>query len=350
MITAVAVVLLMAVVAYAVFGGADFRSRVLGPDRRRPRARRPPARSSNTRSDPCGSQPRLVDLHLRDPVDVVLEGIRLDHADAVRSADDRGLGHRPARSELRLPQGGRHDAEPSHSRRGVRPFLGARALLHGSDRGRDRVGTSAGRRRAGDPVDSWINPTSVVGGVLAVAAVAYLSAVYLVWDARRLDQVTWPSTSAARAVVSAVVVAVIAVAGAFVLRADAAYLFDGLTTRARPVLILSTACGARSPAARSRRRPWRRALALAAIAAAVISWGVAQTPHPAGEPHLLRGRSPFRHVDRGAGRGGAGGRGRAPGFRPALRPRSARSPARGGSRGRGRSPGRKRAGSTRSAN
>src|SRR5215207_95056 len=39
--------------------------------------------------------------------------------------------------------------------------------------------------QAGDPVDSWINPTSVLGGVLAVAAVAYLAAVYLVWDARR---------------------------------------------------------------------------------------------------------------------------------------------------------------------
>src|SRR5829696_5789178 len=38
--------------------------------------------------------------------------------------------------------------------------------------------------QAGDPVDSWINPTSVVTGLLAVAAVAYLAAVYLVWEAR----------------------------------------------------------------------------------------------------------------------------------------------------------------------
>ena len=41
--------------------------------------------------------------------------------------------------------------------------------------------------QAGDPVTSWINPSSIHGGVLAVAAVAYLAAVYLVWDARRLD-------------------------------------------------------------------------------------------------------------------------------------------------------------------
>src|SRR3954454_17432017 len=50
-------------------------------------------------------------------------------------------------------------------------------------------GVASGRVPAGgqpgDPVRSWINPTSVLGGVLAVTAVAYLAAVYLVWDSRR---------------------------------------------------------------------------------------------------------------------------------------------------------------------
>ena len=40
--------------------------------------------------------------------------------------------------------------------------------------------------KAGDPWHSWINPTSILGGVLAVVVVAYLAAVYLVWDADRL--------------------------------------------------------------------------------------------------------------------------------------------------------------------
>src|SRR3954470_4714746 len=44
--------------------------------------------------------------------------------------------------------------------------------------------------KAGDPVDSWLNPTSLVTGVLAIAAAAYLSAVYLVWDARKADETT----------------------------------------------------------------------------------------------------------------------------------------------------------------
>ena len=45
-------------------------------------------------------------------------------------------------------------------------------------------------------MDSWINPTSVVGGVLAVATAAYLSAVYLVQDARRLNETLISSTVA----------------------------------------------------------------------------------------------------------------------------------------------------------
>src|SRR6476619_4866565 len=40
--------------------------------------------------------------------------------------------------------------------------------------------------QAGDPWSSWVNPTSVVGGCLAVCVTAFLAATYLVWDARRL--------------------------------------------------------------------------------------------------------------------------------------------------------------------
>jgi len=89
--------------------------------------------------------------------------------------------------------------------------------------------------QAGDPVDSWINPTSVVGGVLAVATAAYLSAVYIVWDTRRLGQPDMAEYFRRRAIASAVAVAVIAAVGALVLRADADYLFAGLTSRTVPV-------------------------------------------------------------------------------------------------------------------
>jgi cytochrome bd ubiquinol oxidase subunit II len=134
--------------------------------------------------------------------------------------------------------------------------------------------------KAGDPVDSWVNPTSVLGGVLAVAAVAYLAAVYLVWDARRLGDTDMAEYFRRRAVVAAVAVAVIVVAGIFMLRADARYLFDGLTSRALPLVILSAICGIGAllllvrDAARG-----ARVLAVVAVASVVVSWGVAQWPY-----------------------------------------------------------------------
>jgi cytochrome d ubiquinol oxidase subunit II len=134
--------------------------------------------------------------------------------------------------------------------------------------------------QAGDPVDSWVNPTSIVGGVLAVVAAAYLSAVYLVRDARRLDQTDMVEYFRRRAIASAVVVAVVSAVGAFVLRADALYLFDGLTSRALPTMILSGACGAAAVLLLIRGTiRGTRALALIAVAAAVVSWGVAQSPY-----------------------------------------------------------------------
>src|SRR4051794_14779464 len=39
---------------------------------------------------------------------------------------------------------------------------------------------------AGDPWSSWVNPTGLLGGVLAVVVAAYLASVYLIADADRL--------------------------------------------------------------------------------------------------------------------------------------------------------------------
>ena len=108
--------------------------------------------------------------------------------------------------------------------------------------------------RAGDPWTSWVNPTSVLGGVLAVVAVAYLAAVYLVWDARRLSDQTMVEYFRRRAIGAAVIAGAVAVIGVFVLRSDAEYLFDELTTKALPLLILSALCGIASLACSYARR------------------------------------------------------------------------------------------------
>jgi cytochrome d ubiquinol oxidase subunit II len=133
---------------------------------------------------------------------------------------------------------------------------------------------------AGDPVNSWINPTSVLGGLLAVIVCAYLAAVYLVWDARRLGDAEMAEYFRRRAIVAAILAGVAAVVGIFVLRADARYVFDGLTSRALPFVILSTLCGIVSLVLLVREATrGARLLAIVAVATVVISWGVAQWPY-----------------------------------------------------------------------
>ena len=134
--------------------------------------------------------------------------------------------------------------------------------------------------KAGDPVDSWLNPTSVVIGLLSVAAAAYLSAVYLVWDARRAEDRVLVQYFRRRAVAAAVVTGVLSVIGLVVMHSRAPHVFDGLTSRALPIVVLSAVCGvgALLGLVRGAARG-ARVLAALAVAGLVVSWGVAQWPY-----------------------------------------------------------------------
>jgi cytochrome d ubiquinol oxidase subunit II len=131
--------------------------------------------------------------------------------------------------------------------------------------------------KAGDPWDSWVNPTSILGGVLAVCMTAYLAAFFLVWDARRLSDETMVTYFRRRATAAAVAAGMVAAAGIFVLSNDADYLFDGLTSRALPLVVLSALCGVAALVlvARSTATGARLA-AVIAVASLVVAWGVAQ--------------------------------------------------------------------------
>jgi cytochrome d ubiquinol oxidase subunit II len=134
--------------------------------------------------------------------------------------------------------------------------------------------------KAGDWLTSWVNPTSILGGVMAVTVCAYLAAFYLVSDARRLDEPDMHAYFRRRAFVTAIVAGVVAFVGIFVLHADATYLFHGLTSRALPLVIISALCGLGSLWALSRDDPhFARPLAMGAVAAVVVGWGVAQWPY-----------------------------------------------------------------------
>jgi len=132
----------------------------------------------------------------------------------------------------------------------------------------------------GDPLTSWLNATSLLIGALFVATSAYLAAVFLVSDARRAGNTDLERYFTARALGAAVVAGVLAAAGIVELRADARYVYDGLTGDALPLVIVSALCGAAVLVLLRRgARRGARALAVGAVTAVVWGWGVAQHPY-----------------------------------------------------------------------
>jgi cytochrome d ubiquinol oxidase subunit II len=134
--------------------------------------------------------------------------------------------------------------------------------------------------KAGDTWSSWINPTSVLGGVLAVTVCAYLASTYLVFDAGRIGSPDMVEYFRRRSIATGVLAGGVAFVGIFVLRADARYVFDGLTSRALPIVLISAACGVVSLVLAIRTtHHGARVLAAGAVAALVVAWGVAQWPY-----------------------------------------------------------------------
>src|SRR5262249_15029190 len=133
----------------------------------------------------------------------------------------------------------------------------------------------------GDLVTSWLNPVSILAGVLAVVFSGYLAAVYLAADARRLAERSLVHDFRVRALVSGVVAGALALAGLLVIRASAPALWHGLTSGLGLALVIVSALagvltmvlvwlGRFAPA---------RASAALAVAAVIAGWAAAQEPY-----------------------------------------------------------------------
>jgi cytochrome d ubiquinol oxidase subunit II len=149
------------------------------------------------------------------------------------------------------------------------------AALGGIASGRVPVGNAQG-----DLITSWLNPTSVMIGLLAVAFSAYLAAVYLAADSRRQGDSALEDYFRGRALVAGVVSGVLALVGLFVLRSDVRALFDELVDGAGlPALIVSGLAGVATFVLVWRRRyELARLGASLAVAAVVVGWALAQEP------------------------------------------------------------------------
>lgn len=134
---------------------------------------------------------------------------------------------------------------------------------------------------AGDLVTSWVNPTSVVTGLLAVGIAAYLAAVYLTRDAQRTGDEALTALFRRRALGTGMVVGVLSAVGLVVLHADASPLFDELTSGAAlPFTMLSVAAGVLSLVLLAWGRWYLtvRLTAALAVTGLLWGWGIGQYP------------------------------------------------------------------------
>ncbi|MGW3354480.1 cytochrome d ubiquinol oxidase subunit II [Streptomyces bungoensis] len=132
----------------------------------------------------------------------------------------------------------------------------------------------------GDALSSWLNPTSVLGGVLAVTVCAYLAAVFLTGQAQHRADTALEKAFRHRAFGAGIVAGLVALVGVFVLRADSPRLFHRLSTVGAPLLVVSGLCGlAALLLLRKGSPPVVRILAAIAITTVVGGWGVAQYPY-----------------------------------------------------------------------
>ncbi|MFD9429649.1 cytochrome d ubiquinol oxidase subunit II [Streptomyces sp. NPDC060002] len=150
-------------------------------------------------------------------------------------------------------------------------FLGA--AVGGLATGRVAPGTKA-------TADAWSNGTSVIAGLLTVAATAFLGAVFLTADARRFDA-DLVGYFRLRAWCSLGALAVLAVVGLAVTRDDARYVHDGLTSGIGLAFVLVAVVGALATAGLLYRTAtgWARITAVGSVALVVVAWGLAQRPY-----------------------------------------------------------------------
>ncbi len=131
----------------------------------------------------------------------------------------------------------------------------------------------------GNVIGSWLNPTSVIGGALAVEVAAYLAAVYLIRDCERVGDTEMARYFRVRALVMGVITGITALLGIAVLHADAPLLYSGLTHHGLPLVVLSALFGALSLVLLLRgNHVTVRITAALAVVSVLWAWGVAQYP------------------------------------------------------------------------
>jgi cytochrome d ubiquinol oxidase subunit II len=158
---------------------------------------------------------------------------------------------------------------------------------------------ASGRLREDDFLSSWMAAFPLAVGVLTVALCAFLAAVYLTHEATRHDQPALADDFRRRALLAGAATAVLGVLALVLARAGAPRIFQALTRILVIVGPLVLALAAATAWALARRRfRWARLFAAGVASLIVLGWAAAQYPylivdtinlhHAAAPPRTLR--------------------------------------------------------------
>jgi cytochrome d ubiquinol oxidase subunit II len=133
---------------------------------------------------------------------------------------------------------------------------------------------------AGEPFESWTGSTSILIGLLAVASGAYVAAIFLAGDATRAGMPDLAAAFRRRALGAAVVAGGLAIGGLAVVESDAPELYDGLTSDLGLVMVIASAlAGAVTLWLVWRSRfEFARYTSAIAVGAILVGWALAQRP------------------------------------------------------------------------
>ena len=131
----------------------------------------------------------------------------------------------------------------------------------------------------GDVWSSWLNPTSLFGGAIAVGTCCFLAGAFLTADAARAGHLDLSEQLRRRTLVLGLVTGLVVFAALVPLDRDAPTLAAGLEGRAAPLIIASGLAGAGTLVLLFQRRYQpARLTAVAAVTTVVLGWGIAQYP------------------------------------------------------------------------
>jgi cytochrome d ubiquinol oxidase subunit II len=276
---AVAVVMFLGVIAYAVFAGADFGSGVwdvTAGDARQGGATR---RLIDHSIGPVWEANHVWLIYVLvflwtafpEPFVAIMTTLFVPLALAAGGIVLRGSGFAFRKFAGTLEQARLYGAIFASSSVITPFFLGAIAGAVASGR--------VPEEGYGDVWTSWTGPTSLLGGVLAVLTCAFLAATFLSAEAQRGDDEPLARHLGRRAFVAGCAAGAVALIGVVVIEADAPTLASHLHGRAVPIIAGSALAGAAALWLLWREQ-WAvaRVAAVAAVGAVVVGWGVGQYP------------------------------------------------------------------------